>query len=107
MFAIYKTFLRMSNILTHKKIFNKKYGFPPEEPHSIREIAKISGYEYKGIKTIFEKGEGAFYSNRESVRKSVKNPQQWAYARLYAALNPRSKAHQIDKVHLVKIKTKK
>ena len=107
MFAIYKTFLRMSNILTHKKIFNKKHGFPPDEPHSIREIAKISGYEYKGIKTIFEKGEGAFYSRPESVRKSVKNPQHWGYSRLYSALNPRSKAHQIDKVHLVKIKTKK
>ena len=104
MFTIYKTVLRMANVMTHKKIFNKKHGFDQDEPHSIKEIAKITGYEYKGLKKIFEKGEGAFYTNPESVRKSVKNPQHWGMSRLYAALNPRSKAHQIDKKLLVKTK---
>jgi len=37
-----------------------------------------------------------------SVRKSVKSPQQWAYARVYAAVNPESKAHKIDKMFLIK-----
>ena len=55
----------------------------------------------KGIKTIFEKGEGAFETNPQSVRPNM-NKQQWAYARVYAAVNPKSKAYKIDKVHLVK-----
>lgn len=91
-------------MVTYKQKFNKKYGFKLNEPHSIKEIADITGYEYKGLKTIFEKGEGAYSTNPQSVRKSVKSPQQWAYARLYAAVNPSSKAYQIDKVHLKKKK---
>lgn len=91
-------------VKTYKQKFNQKYGFKLNEPHSIQEIADITGYEYKGLKTIFEKGEGAYYSNPESVRKIVKSPQQWAYARLYAAVNPESKAYKIDKIHLKKKK---
>ncbi len=91
-------------VYTYKQKFNKKYGFKSNEPHSLKEIADITGYEYKGIKTIFEKGEGAYTSNPQSVRKSVKSPQQWAYARVYASVNPESKSYQIDKVHLKKKK---
>jgi len=90
--------------LTYKNLFNKKYGFDLDEPHDLKEIARLTGYEYKGIKTIFERGEGAYYNNPTSVRKSVKNPQQWAYARVYAAVNPNSKAHKIDKKFLIKTK---
>ena len=91
-------------VQTYKQKFNKKYGFKMNEPHSLREIAKITGYEYKGLKTIFEKGEGAFYSRPESVRKNVRSPQQWGYSRIYASVNPSSKSHKIDKIHLVKKK---
>mgnify|MGYP000719350324 CR=1 FL=1 len=91
-------------VQTYKMKFNKKYGFKLNEPHSLREIAKITGYEYKGLKTIFEKGEGAYKSNPQSVRKNVRSPQQWAYARVYASVNPSSKSHKIDKIHLVKKK---
>lgn len=89
-------------VLSYKQKFNKKYGFKRDEPHSLKEIAEITGYKYKGIKTIFERGEGAYYNNPSSVRKSVKSPQQWAYARVYAAVNPESKAHKIDKMFLIK-----
>jgi len=89
-------------VLTYKQKFNRKYGFKKDEGHSLKEIAQITGYKLRGLKTIFERGEGAFYSNPESVRKSVSNPQQWAYARIYAAVNPESKAHQIDKMFLIK-----
>jgi len=91
-------------VKTYKQKFNQKYGFKLNEPHSIKEIADITGYEYRGLKTIFEKGEGAFYSNSESVRKTVKSPQQWGYARRYEAVNPESKAYKIDKIHLKKKK---
>jgi len=87
-------------VLTYKQRFNKKYGFKRDEPHSLKEIAEITGYKYKGIKTIFERGEGAFESvgaNRPNMQK-----QQWAYARVYAAVNPESKAHKIDKMFLIK-----
>lgn len=88
--------------LTHKQIFNKKHGFKLNQSHSLAEIAKLSGYKLAGIKTIYEKGVGAFYTNPESVRKSVKSPEQWGFARTYSAVNPDSKAHQIDKSHLKK-----
>jgi len=91
-------------VYTYKQKFNKKYGFKLNEPHSLKEISDITGFEYKGLKIIFEKGEGAYYSNPQSVRKTVKNPQQWAYARVYAAVNPESKAYKIDKIHLKKKK---
>lgn len=92
--------------LTYKQLFNKKYGFKLNEPHNLKEIAEITGYEYKGIKTIFERGEGAYYNNPESVRKQVKSPQEWAYARVYASVNPNSKAHKVDKMFLIKKKKK-
>tara|TARA_R110002012_G_scaffold309039_1_gene515836 strand:+ start:670 stop:945 length:276 start_codon:yes stop_codon:yes gene_type:complete len=89
-------------VLSYKQKFNKKYGFKKDEPHSIKEISDITGYKLKGLKTIFERGEGAYYNNPSSVRKSVKSPQQWSYARLYAAVNPDSKAHRVDKIYLKK-----
>lgn len=88
-------------VYTYKQKFNKKYGFKLNEPHNLKEIAKITGYKYKGIKTIFEKGEGAFETNPQSVRPNM-NKQQWAYARVYASVNPDSKSHKIDKIHLKK-----
>ena len=88
---------------TYKQRFNKKYGFPRDEPHNLKEIAKIAGYEYKGIKTIFERGEGAFENNPASVRPNMQK-QQWAYARVYAAVDPSSKAHKVDKMFLIKKK---
>ena len=87
--------------LTYKQKFNKKYGFKLNEPHNIKEISDITGYKYSGLKTIFEKGEGAFETNPQSVRP-VMQKQQWAYSRLYSAVDPSSKAHKIDKVHLKK-----
>ena len=89
-------------VLTYKSQFNKKYGFKLNEPHSLKEIADITGYKLSGLKIIFEKGEGAYYNNPEPVRKSVKNPQQWAMARIYASVNPKSKSYQVDKIHLKK-----
>ena len=71
---------------TYKQKFNKKYGFDKDEPHSIAEVSKITGYKKSGLDTIFRKGIGAFKTNPESVRPSVKSPEQWAMARLYSAV---------------------
>jgi len=93
--------------MTYKDDFNKKYGFKKGQSHSLKDISKISGYKLSGIKTIYNKGIGAYKTNPSSVRKNVVSKEQWAYARVYAALNPKSKAYKIDKVHLIKKKNKK
>lgn len=91
-------------VLTYKNKFNIKYGFDKNEPHSLKEISDISGYKLSGIKTIFERGEGAF-ENAGPSRPNMQK-QQWAYARVYASLDPKSKAHKIDKMFLIKKKKK-
>jgi len=91
-------------VMTYKQKFNKKYGFSKDESHTIKEISKISGYDYEGLMTILNKGEGAFYSNSQSVRPNVKSARQWGIARIYSAITPGSKASIIDKKHLIKIK---
>jgi len=52
------------------------------------------------LQTIFNKGVGAYKTNPQSVRPNVKSPEQWGMARLYASVNPSSKAYKIDKEHL-------
>jgi hypothetical protein len=86
--------------LTYKQKFNKKHGQPLNQSNSITKIAKLSGISYRNAKQIFERGEGAYYSNPSSVRKFVKSPQQWAYARLYASVTPGSKSAKVDEKYL-------
>lgn len=89
-------------VLTYKNKFNKKYGFKKDEDHSLSEISKITGYKKSGLQTIYNKGVGAYRTNPSSVRPMVKSKEQWAMARVYASLNRSSKAHKIDKIHLIK-----
>lgn len=88
-------------LMTYKRRFNKRHGFPLDEPHSIAEIAKITGYEKSGLETIFDKGVGAFRTNPASVRPSVKSPEQWAMARIYSAVIG-GKAARVDANQLIK-----
>jgi hypothetical protein len=93
---------------TYKQQFNKKHKQKLNQSNSLEEIAELSGYKLKGIMTIFDKGKGAFFSNPQSVRPHIKalgkkgGSEAWGYARVYAAINPKSKAHKIDKKHLKK-----
>lgn len=86
---------------TYKEKFNKKYGFKKDEDHSLAEIARLTGYKVSGLRTIKKKGEGAFYSNPQSVRKNVKSAQQWGVARVYSAVMG-GKAARVDAKHLKK-----
>lgn len=88
-------------VLTYKNKFNKKYGFPKDEPHSIEEIARITGYKLAGLRVIFDKGIGAYKTNPQSVRPTVKSPEQWAYARIYSSVMG-GKAARVDAAHLNK-----
>ena len=87
---------------TYKQQFNKKHKQPINKSNSLEDISKLSGYKIKGIKEIFMKGKGAYKSNPSSVRPHIKSPEQWAYARVYASVNPNSKSYKIDKSHLKK-----
>lgn len=86
--------------MTYKQKFNAKYGFDKNESHSISQISKITGYKKSGLETIYDKGYGAYYSNPQSVRPSVKSPEQWASARLYSAVMG-GKSAKIDASHLI------
>lgn len=92
---------------TYKEKFNKKYGFPKDKSHSLSNISKITGYKLSGLRTIYNKGIGAYKTNPGSVRPNVKSKEQWAQARVYASVNPSSKAYKIDKIHLTKKKNKR
>ena len=86
---------------TYKNKFNKKYNFPKDETHSLAQISKLTGYDLSGLRTIVKKGEGAYYSNPQSVRPQVKSATQWGLARVYSAVMG-GKAQKIDKAHLIK-----
>jgi len=87
-------------VRTYKQRFNAYYGFPPDTSHSINDIAKLTGYKLSGLKVILEKGKGAFYSNPQSVRPSVKDPTQWGMARIYSAVMG-GKASVVDASQLI------
>ena len=86
---------------TYKQKFNKKYGFEPDQPHSVADISKITGYKQSGLETIFDKGVGAFKTNPQSVRKGIRSPEQWAQARVYSAIMG-GKSARVDKSHLIR-----
>ena len=88
-------------VYTYKNRFNKKYGFPKDEPHSIAEISKITGYKKSGLDTIYAKGIGAYKTTRAAVRPNVKSPEQWAQARVYSAVMG-GLAARVDDSHLIK-----
>jgi len=93
-------------VLTYKEKYNKKYKFAKGTSHSLKDISKTTGYKLKGLQTIYNKGIGAYKNNPQSVRPQVRSKEQWAMARVYASINPTSKAYKIDKVHLERKKTK-
>jgi hypothetical protein len=81
---------------TNKMKFNKKYGFPKDEGHSVSEIAKLTGIKKSILDEVMSRGRGAHKSNPESVRsldgkkrggKSLKGKMsatQWGQARIYS-----------------------
>ena len=87
---------------TYKQKFNRKYKQPLNQSNSLTQISKLTGYKRSGLQTIYTKGVGAFKNNRGAVRPSVKSPEQWAMARVYASVNKSSKAYKLDKIHLKK-----
>lgn len=88
-------------VLTYKNKFNLKYNQPKDKSNSLSEISKLSGYKLSGLRKIIKKGEGAYFSNPQSVRPQVKSARQWGIARVYSAVMG-GKAKKIDKELLIK-----
>ena len=87
--------------LTYKQKFNRKYKQPLNQSNSLSDISRLTGFKRSGLQTIYNKGVGAFRTNPQSVRPGM-TKDSWAQARVYSAINPSSKAHKIDKIHLKK-----
>ena len=84
---------------SYKDKYNKKYSYDKGTSHSLKEISKDTGVSLKGIQQIYNKGIGAFKTNPQSVRPSVKSAEQWAYGRVYSSVMG-GKASKIDKNEL-------
>lgn len=82
---------------TNRERFLEKHNLPADTSLSLDDIAKLSGFPVKALKKVYSKGEGAYYSNPESVRlqgsfkkdpnaplSKKLSPQQWSMARVYA-----------------------
>ena len=88
-------FKKGGKVTTWKHKYNKKYGYPKDKSHSLKEISKDTGISMKGIQEIYNKGIGAYKTNPSSVRPNVKSKEQWAYARVYSAVMG-GKASKVD-----------
>jgi GNAT superfamily N-acetyltransferase len=88
-------FKKGGSVTTWKHKYNKKYGYPKDKSHSLKEISKDTGVSMKGIRQIYNKGIGAYKTNPSSVRPNVKSKEQWAYARVYSAVMG-GKASKVD-----------
>jgi hypothetical protein len=71
-------------VLTNKQKFNMKYKQPKNQANGKKDISKLTGIPIKILDEVFDRGVGAYKSNPQSVRPSVKSPEQWAMARVYA-----------------------
>ena len=87
--------------LTYRERFNRRYGFPLRTSHTIPEISRLTRFRLGGLRTIYNKGLGAYHSNPTSVRPTVRSSSQWAQARVYSAVMG-GKAARIDAKHLVR-----
>ena len=94
-------------VKTNKNKFNEKYKQPLNQPNSKKDISKLTGIPMSILDDVFDRGVGAFKTNPQSVRPQVTSAEQWAMARVYASINPKSKSYKIDKSHLIKDNKKK
>ena len=69
---------------TNKQKFNRKYKQKLNEPNSKKDISRLTGIPMSILDKVFDRGVGAYKTNRASVRPSVKSPEQWAMGRVYS-----------------------
>ena len=82
--------------LTHKQQYNKRHGFQKDEGHSKAEISKISKIPLSILNDSYDRGIGAFKTNRASVRPGITSAEQWGFGRLYALVNKMEKGVKLN-----------
>jgi len=87
--------VKTSKVVTYKDKYNRKYNYPKNTSHSLKEISKDTKVSMKGLRQIYNKGIGAYKTNPSSVRPNVKSKEQWAMARVYSAVMG-GKASKVD-----------
>ena len=90
--------LEAINHLGEKEVIKMARRYAP----CVKKAAKRSGISPSKLQKSYNRGIGAYRTNPGSVRPHIKSPEEWAYARVYASVNPSSKAYKIDKIHLKK-----
>ncbi len=71
-------------VMTNKQKFNRKYKQSLNQANSKKDISKLTGIKMSILDSVYDRGLGAFRTNRSAVRPSVKSPQQWAMSRVYS-----------------------
>ena len=64
--------------------FKRKHGVPVSDGLSLQEISKLSGMPKAALQEVYNKGVGAFHTNRSGVRPTVSSAEQWALGRVYS-----------------------
>jgi hypothetical protein len=92
---------------TNKQKFNLKYKQPKNQANGKDDISKKTGIPMKILNEVYDRGVGAYKTNPGSVRPSVKSPEQWAMARVYAFVMKGKTYRTADKDLADKLRKKK
>ena len=71
-------------VTTNKQKFNKRYKQPIDQSNSLSDISSMTGIKKSILQSVYNRGVGAFKTNRGAVRPTVKSAEQWAMARVYS-----------------------
>ena len=71
-------------VKTYREQYNDKYNKGKDVPNSKQKIARQTGVSKRILDKVFDRGVGAFKTNRGAVRPNVKSAEQWAYGRIYS-----------------------
>jgi hypothetical protein len=69
---------------TNKIKFNIKYKQKRNQANGKDDISNLTGIPMRILDAVYDRGVGAYKTNRASVRPSVKSPEQWAMSRVYS-----------------------
>jgi len=94
-------------VVTNKQKFNKKYKQPLNTANGKDDIVRLTKIPKRILDQVYDRGVGAFKSNRAAVRPSVKSPEQWAMARVYAFVMKGKTYKTADKDLADKLRKKK
>jgi hypothetical protein len=94
-------------VVTNKQKFNKKYKQPLNTANGKDDIVRLTGIPKKILDEVYDRGVGAYKTNPKSVRPSVKSPEQWAMARVYAFVMKGKTYRTADKDLADKLRKKK